>query len=974
MQLFKITLVLLTITSCTVFSQDDTVIYAKPQKGGMDCPGSPCKTLDDYIVSGLNNTSKESNITVKLLEGHHTRTYKRLNYEHHVIVPHTLQIVGYGLPERVVLENMKAILSTPKVIVMENFTVQGSTVSVLTDSMIISRHVRIARCIFNNSTITLSNADLTIRDSTFSHSPSTAITLSSSIVTVVGNVRFSHNQGIKGGALALIGSTMIIERNAYLVFTENRATKTGGAIFNVNPMLSVSNCFYQFKDYNYGKTAYTLKFVNNSADNGGNHIYGASLKSNCYVLPGNINAGEQSYNIQEKYFSLEPGYVSSLSPVSGDPSRVCLCDKAGKSQCEQTATAIDVYPGDPFTVAVVVVGGDFGITYGTVNAKFIDIDPSSQTEASLESSNQHNQLVNTITRCTVLNYTVYSNRSSELLSLATEEQHETILKEIDININVEIYKKNKSDEIMFISDDLRYSKTYLNITLLDCPVGFVLSEKHRCECHKALQEQHTKCVFRNETGYILRSSSLWIGTEDSVYSNEVALLLSRSCLNDLCITDGTEVDLEGDSDTQCAFKHAGRLCGGCRDGYSLAIGSSHCIHCSNNNNLVLLLFFAAAGFLLVFAISALNLTVTQGFINGLIFYANIVWTYQNVFLPTVNYKVLVFLKTFIAWLNLDFGIETCFIKGLDRYSKAWLQFVFPLYTAGMFFIGLRYSSKLSRFFGNRSVPTLATLLFLTYNKLLRTIIAGLSLANLTTFYNSGEGIRTKVWALDGNLAYGHHPHIYLLLAVVICFLFLWVPYTLLLLLMQWLRKIDHYGPLKIIARYKPVYDAYYGPLRDKHHYWFGVLLVAQGLLLVISSLTLSQVPFVNLLVLLGVVLVLLCYLNHIKTYKHRSVTVLETSFFINIAILTAGNLYFRGNFEKTVFMMMSGTVAFLEFVGVVLWNVLLRKINCRTKDAEPKVHYQRYKNRRGTELCTLDIIRKKTRGNIQYQDLVLSGD
>ena len=34
---------------------------------------------------------------------------------------------------------------------------------------------------------------------------------------------------------------------------------------------------------------------------------------------------------------------------------------------------------------------------------------------------------------------------------------------------------------------------------------------------------------------------------------------------------------------------------------------------------------------------------------------------------------------FIARLNLDFGIETCLYYELDTYTKAWLQFVFPVY-------------------------------------------------------------------------------------------------------------------------------------------------------------------------------------------------------------------------------------------------------------------------------------------------------
>ena len=69
--------------------------------------------------------------------------------------------------------------------------------------------------------------------------------------------------------------------------------------------------------------------------------------------------------------------------------------------------------------------------------------------------------------------------------------------------------------------------------------------------------------------------------------------------------------------------------------------------------MTLLLFFAAAGFLLVLFISILNLTVTQGMINGLIFYANIVWTYQSILFPNQIPSILIVFKTF----NLDFGIE-----------------------------------------------------------------------------------------------------------------------------------------------------------------------------------------------------------------------------------------------------------------------------------------------------------------------------
>ena len=109
------------------------------------------------------------------------------------------------------------------------------------------------------------------------------------------------------------------------------------------------------------------------------------------------------------------------------------------------------------------------------------------------------------------------------------------------------------------------------------------------------------------------------------------------------------------------------LCGGCQPGLSLALGSSQCLDCSNNYNLALLILFALAGLALVFFIKVLNFTVAKGTINGLIFYANIVQANQAVFFPPGPAVGLYPIKVFIAWLNLDLGITTCFFDGLDGY-------------------------------------------------------------------------------------------------------------------------------------------------------------------------------------------------------------------------------------------------------------------------------------------------------------------
>ena len=110
-------------------------------------------------------------------------------------------------------------------------------------------------------------------------------------------------------------------------------------------------------------------------------------------------------------------------------------------------------------------------------------------------------------------------------------------------------------------------------------------------------------------------------------------------------------------------------------------------------------------------IKLLDLTISQGTMNGLIFYANILQAIEYILLPQgqTNEQINP-LTVFIAWLNLDLGIEECFINDLSAYSKTWLQFAFPLHIwsiAGLIIILAKYSYRVAKVMGNTSVPVLA---------------------------------------------------------------------------------------------------------------------------------------------------------------------------------------------------------------------------------------------------------------------------
>ena len=128
---------------------------------------------------------------------------------------------------------------------------------------------------------------------------------------------------------------------------------------------------------------------------------------------------------------------------------------------------------------------------------------------------------------------------------------------------------------------------------------------------------------------------------------------------------------------------------------------------------------AIAGLVQVLLLFVLNLTVTDGTINGFILYVNIIsintpviFTELNQFKPTY---------TFISIANLDLGIQTCFYNGMDDYTKMWLQLAFPFYlifiVTLIIIITSRYSTTMQRLTARRALPVLATLFLLSYTDL-----------------------------------------------------------------------------------------------------------------------------------------------------------------------------------------------------------------------------------------------------------------
>ena len=283
---------------------------------------------------------------------------------------------------------------------------------------------------------------------------------------------------------------------------------------------------------------------------------------------------------------------------------------------------------------------------------------------------------------------------------------------------------------------------YINISFRPCSPGFSLSKDppFGCDCNRLMKQlPGVKCHIQDQT--ISRSGLIWI-TNDG---NET--VTASNCPYNYCNREEINVTLE-DPDSQCNFNHSGTPCGGCQPGLSLALhGYQSLSGLSQHSPCSPLTICSDRSCSSVFHQSYRSHDIPRT-LNGLVFYANVVRANEYLL---YNEKQTNPLAVFIAWLNLDLGIETCFFNGLTAYGKTWLQFVFPLYIwsiAGLIIILAKYSDRVAKVMGNNSASVLATLYLLSYAKLFRTIITALSFTMLSTTHGS-----KAVWSADGNLDY-----------------------------------------------------------------------------------------------------------------------------------------------------------------------------------------------------------------------------
>ena len=500
-----------------------------------------------------------------------------------------------------------------------------------------------------------------------------------------------------------------------------------------------------------------------------------------------------------------------------------------------------------------------------------------------------------------------------------------------LDITREIYTQEKTMKIYFqVSRPSLTTKrgVQLFVSLLDCPPGFILTPNGSCDCVPVLKHYRITCTIDDQT--VHRIAPLWIGyqppaeldTQSNItaqdYSNSSEVdgtIVHKHCPLDYCKTEDVDMRLN-DTDQQCAHHHSGVLCGGCKPGFSIVFGSSRCLTCTSSY-LALVLVFAGAGVALVALLTLCDLTVSEGTLNGLVFYANVVQANNFIFFPNTRNQIL---SIFIAWFNLDLGIETCFYDGMDMYAKAWLQFLFPLYIwflVIVIIVSSNYSITAAKLAGRNAPKVLSTLFLLSDARILRAVITAFSFTILSL-----PDKEQLVWLYDGNINYLSGKHIPLFTVGLIFTVLFLIPYTLVVCFIQHLQRHSGFWPLRWVQRIKPLLDAYTGPYKDKYRFWTGLLLLVRVVLFLATAVNTLGDPSLNLLLIIVTANCLLALEWIFRgIYKEWPLDVVEASCLLNLSILSAVTFYIRyagGNQVATTSTSIG--IALATFIGVLMYH------------------------------------------------------
>ena len=389
-----------------------------------------------------------------------------------------------------------------------------------------------------------------------------------------------NNRNTEGAGIVLMDNAFITVSGELLLYN-NTAEIYGGGILVMYPLFKSQMPNFHCTVNLHGASSSVI-FSGNRAGQGGSDMYRAILMD-CYnILVWDYISHVGHPNETSWYFDtplkkhIHFSNTDRLSSMSSDPIMVCFCNTTTNlPDCSDRIHHKQTYPGLEINTSIATVGYYGGTSPGVVQVtaqQGIQVRYYGQKET---------------TECFQL-HILLQNRSST-----------TAL--IDIRVDGGLQDWGVS----------------IGVDILECPIGFT-EIKGQCQCEQFLDTSHVQCNISATPFNFMRSGNSWF----SYINNVQCLTGTTNCPFDYCNRSNVSFDIMA-PDRQCVANRSGILCGQCQSHLSVKLGSTHCGTCSNWY-IFLLPVLAIAGIVLVAVLMILNLSVSVGTINGLLFYANMV--------------------------------------------------------------------------------------------------------------------------------------------------------------------------------------------------------------------------------------------------------------------------------------------------------------------------------------------------------------
>ena len=771
----------------------------------------------------------------------------------------------------------------------------------------------------------------------FENNNGTALYLLLCLATFVeaAQITFKENSGYYGGAIYQLSSIVYLSNNIKVRFIRNTAYNKGGAIYEETQLPHIREysrtCFIDYVDDTKiaAKRNISVSFTSNKAGVGnhltgyGHSIYGVSLQP-CYNrFRGKFNRSGDIFNQIGKFT-----FFPTNRPL-------------------EIATDVNHSAILPNTVWPSL----FPFIAGKENMlNFIDHDDLMQktrTDYLLTIMNEGDSRIRTSQ--------AYSHISNYTLAL-----------------------HGRSDDTSIISLTATASRGIaisFRARIQPCPPGFIQNREYgniRCICSVDTVNEYPGISTCNSTTFqASRRRGYWVGygrmeSEDS--------LLSSYCPSGYCSysdillpSNASRIEI---SSTVCSESRLGKLCGKCKDNYSVYFNSLD-LTCQKNQDkcnwgwLFYILSELMPVTIVFLTIIFFNIPFTAGIINGFIFYVQVVeWFHISGFQAIIFPSAAVTIREMNTFIYLMFSLHFfvqdklsfCLWEGANALDIMAFSYTTLLYSFLLIVLVVIVLSKCNCRYSmcNRFVSLgfrmssakggiihgLTAFLILCYSQCARTSMLLLASAEIRS---KGSSYVSTVVYFNGELEWFKHRHLlYALPALVFVVLIVLLPPTFLLVYplhykILSILKLEEAKFVQILLhpleKMKPFLDSFQSCFKDEYRFFSGLYLFYRLAIQLNMGLNYLQESYV----VLEIQLVVMFMLHAIcQPYKKNLHNVIDSLLFGNLIIINALTMYNYSVINSGIYKPESFTVTtWIQVVLIILPLLLftaafiLLKVSCK---------------------------------------------